>query len=151
MVYGAEPPYEILRNKLIDFATMQRLRRFARYWDLAGNSGNFIDTVPLLWRENGSAFAGFMKWSDWLHARVGRRHGIALAALAELLFEYLTVEMALPRSGVAESLWCDWRRAGRREKPEFLAPYIGEAEAGVPRPAAAGLKRQRRHLGAAAR
>ena len=62
MVYGAHPPYEILQNKLVDFATMQRLRRFARYWDLVGNSGNFIETTPLIWsvgrdsrREVGSA------------------------------------------------------------------------------------------------
>jgi hypothetical protein len=45
MVYNPHPPYEILQNKLIDFATMQRLRRFARYWDLVGNSGNFIETA----------------------------------------------------------------------------------------------------------
>jgi radical SAM superfamily enzyme YgiQ (UPF0313 family) len=49
MVYHPHPPYEILQNKLIDFTTMQKLRRFARYWDLVGNSGNFIETTPLLW------------------------------------------------------------------------------------------------------
>jgi hypothetical protein len=41
------PPYEILQNKLIDFATMQRMRRFAKYWDIVGNSGNFVETTPL--------------------------------------------------------------------------------------------------------
>jgi hypothetical protein len=25
------------------------MRRFARYWDLIANSGNFIETTPLLW------------------------------------------------------------------------------------------------------
>jgi radical SAM superfamily enzyme YgiQ (UPF0313 family) len=49
MGYHPHPPYEILQNKLIDFATMQKLRRFARYWDLVGNSGNFIETTPLIW------------------------------------------------------------------------------------------------------
>ena len=49
MVYSPLPTYEILRNKLIDFPTMQRLRRFARYWDLIGNSGNFVETTPLIW------------------------------------------------------------------------------------------------------
>ena len=49
MVYNPHPPYEILQNRLIDFATMQRLRRFARYWDLVGNSGNFVETTPLIW------------------------------------------------------------------------------------------------------
>ena len=49
MIYNPHPPYEILQNKLIDFATMQKLRRFARYWDLVGNSGNFVETTPLIW------------------------------------------------------------------------------------------------------
>src|SRR5580704_3321279 len=49
MVYSQHPPYEILQTKLIDFFAMQRLRRFARYWDLIANSGNFVETTPLLW------------------------------------------------------------------------------------------------------
>ena len=49
MIYNPYPPYEILQNRLIDFSAMQRLRRFARYWDLVGNSGNFVETTPLIW------------------------------------------------------------------------------------------------------
>ena len=55
MVYNPHPPYEILQNRLIDFATMQKLRRFARYWDLVGNSGNFVETTPLIWSNAGAA------------------------------------------------------------------------------------------------
>src|SRR2546427_3623551 len=51
MRYNPHPPYEILQNKLIDFPTMQKLRRFARYWELMSNSGNFVETTPLLWSE----------------------------------------------------------------------------------------------------
>jgi radical SAM superfamily enzyme YgiQ (UPF0313 family) len=146
MVYGAHPPYEILRNNLMDFALMQRLRRFARYWDLIGNSGNFVETAPLLWDGGVSPFAAFMKWSDWVYARIGRQHAIALARLAELLFEYLTQESGLPAEQVAQSLWKDWRRAGRREKPEFLAKYLSESEAAPIQPVVNLPKRQARHL-----
>ena len=74
MVYNAQPPYEILQNRLIDFATLQRLRRFAKYWDLVGNSGNFVGTTPRLWR-GASPFANFLRFSDWLYARLGpHRH-----------------------------------------------------------------------------
>ena len=52
MVYNPHPPYEILQNRLIDFATMQKLRRFARYWDLVGNSGNFVETTPLIMEQS---------------------------------------------------------------------------------------------------
>ena len=112
MVYSANPPYEILQNKLIDFATMQRLRRFAKYWDMVGNSGNFLESTPLIWKveraasrseinqETGkmpvppSPFQSFLRFSDWLHARVKRTDSIALVRLMELLFEFLTAELA---------------------------------------------------------
>ena len=51
MVYNPHAPYEILQNRLIDFAAMQKLRRFARYWDLVGNSGNFVETTSLIWSD----------------------------------------------------------------------------------------------------
>jgi hypothetical protein len=147
MVYSPHPPYEILRNILLDFALLQRLRRFARYWDMVGNSGNFIETTPLLWSGGASPFAAFMQWSDWLHARAGQRHGIALARLAEWLFEYLTTPPGLAAADVAQSLWRDWRRAGRCEKPEFLASYLTDADMPVPRSQPVAPKRQARHLG----
>jgi hypothetical protein len=146
MVYSAHPPYEILRNKLLDFPTMQRLRRFARFWDLTANSGNFVETTPLLWSGGLSPFAAFLDWSGWAYARVGRQHSIALATLAELLFDYLTNRTGLAPTTAAQSLWRDWQRAGRREKPEFLAPYIPDE---VTRPAqrdGSAPKRQARHL-----
>ncbi|MBI2947237.1 MAG: B12-binding domain-containing radical SAM protein, partial [Verrucomicrobia bacterium] len=63
MVYSEHAPYEILRTRVIDFAAMQRMRRFARYWDLVANSGNFIETTPWLWKNSTSPFASFMRWS----------------------------------------------------------------------------------------
>jgi radical SAM superfamily enzyme YgiQ (UPF0313 family) len=74
MVYHPHPPYEILQNKLIDFATMQKLRRFARYWDLVGNSGNFIETTPLIW---GVGQASSLSPSDF--ENVGRASSLSLS------------------------------------------------------------------------
>jgi radical SAM superfamily enzyme YgiQ (UPF0313 family) len=149
MIYNPHPPYEILQNKLINFATMQRLRRFARYWDLVGNSGNFVETCRLLWsRETESPFSSFMRWSDWLYARVGRTDSIALVRLMELLFEFLTSEVGAEAETVATCLWQDYQRGGRPDKPAFLKDYLPE-DAGVIRlgPARRQLpKRQARHL-----
>lgn len=124
MVYSPSPPYEILQNKSIDFASMQELRRFARYWDLLGNSGNFISSAPLLWSDGASPFERFMQFSRWLHGRVGRTDSIALARLMELLFEFLTGVMGHARERVAESLSRDYQRGGRRDKPAFLAEVL---------------------------
>src|SRR5690606_14978527 len=41
LIFDPHPPYSILATDRIDFASMQRLVRFARYWDLIANSGRF--------------------------------------------------------------------------------------------------------------
>jgi radical SAM superfamily enzyme YgiQ (UPF0313 family) len=147
MNYNPHPPYEILQNKLIDFATMQRLRRLARYWDLVGNSGNFIETTPLIWsREPASPFNAFLRFSDWLHARIGRTDSIALARLMELLFEFLTQERRLTEKRVAETMWRDYQRGGRRDQPMFLRGWIDGEAALERKPKPALPKRQARHL-----
>ncbi|HEY4417789.1 MAG TPA: DUF4080 domain-containing protein, partial [Verrucomicrobiae bacterium] len=146
MVYNAHPPYEILQNKLLDFATMQRLRRFARYWDLAGNSGNFTSTTPLLWSQ-GKPFTSFLRFSDWLYTKINRTDSIALVRLAELLFEFLTGELKLETVRTAEILWQDWQFGGRRDPPEFLREFLPATKA--PRLATGKNllpKRQARHL-----
>ena len=112
-------PYEILQNKLIDFATMQKFRRFARYWDLVYNSGNFVQTAPLTWEGKPSAFHAFMEWTDWLYERTRRTDAIALARLMEFLFEFLTVNFNLEPAMVAGKLWVDYRCGGRKDKPGF--------------------------------
>ncbi|MGD0349632.1 MAG: DUF4080 domain-containing protein [Verrucomicrobiota bacterium] len=170
MVYNPHPPYEILQNKPIDFAMMQRLRRFARYWDLVGNSGNFVETTPLIWNnvaqasrlspsksennETGkmpvlpSPFHAFLRFSDWLHARTGRTDSIALVRLMELLFEYLTGELRLDPKQVAETLWRDYQRGGRHYKPNFLKEFLPTEETVIPlrKTKPALPKRQARHL-----
>jgi radical SAM superfamily enzyme YgiQ (UPF0313 family) len=146
MIYSPRPPYEILQNKLIEFATMQRLRRFARFWDLVGNSGNFVESVGLLWSDGASPFAEFLRFSDWIGARLGRHHSIALATLAEALFEFLVNEKRCARERAAAAIDSDWKRAGRKESPQFLERV---SPAGRPSVLIRGPKRQARHLAGA--
>ena len=147
MRYNPNPPYEILSNRLIDFATMQRLRRFARYWDLVANSGNFVETAPLV-LEGGSPFYEFLRWSDWLFEEVRRTDGIALSRLAELVFRFLTVIKQLDGARVAQSLWRDYQRGNRRDPPECVRPFLARetnpASTVRQRDSGAG-KRQLRH------
>jgi len=145
MIYNPHPPYEILQNKLIDFATMQKLRRFARYWDMVGNSGNFIASTPLLWADD-SPFRAFMRWSEWLHAKTRRTDSIALMRLMELMFEYLTVELRQDPRTVAETLWGDYKRGGRHDKPGFMKDFLPEDAKAESRSKATLPKRQARHL-----
>ncbi|HXG48169.1 MAG TPA: radical SAM protein, partial [Methylomirabilota bacterium] len=154
MRYHPHPPYEILQNRLLDFATLQRLRRFAKYWDLVANSGNFVSTTPLFWANapassasaRPSPFWSFLRFSDWLFARLGRTDGIALARLAEMVFGFLVQERALDRTDVAQKLWRDWQAGGRRDPPIFLREWIDPASSRVSVGSRAGsLRRQARH------
>jgi hypothetical protein len=145
MVYNSNPPYELLENRLIPFAEMQRLRRFARYWDLVGNSGNFVTTTRLLWGE-GSPYDGFMRFANWLYQQAGRTDSIALARLMELVFAYLNRERGLVPAELASLMLRDYQRGGRREVPGFLQPHLPEAICTpLQRRPGVGLRRQSRH------
>jgi radical SAM superfamily enzyme YgiQ (UPF0313 family) len=146
MIYSPSPPFEVLSNRLLSFDTVHRLRRFARYWDLIGNSGNFPATLRLMIEDQASAFERLLKFSDWLYEREQRRHGISLIRLFERLFEFLTLEHQHVPQTVAETLWNDYTRGGRRDRPAFLKRFeLGPPQ---PRPLAAQAipARQGRHL-----
>lgn len=87
LVFDPYPPYSILATDCIDFTTMQRLVRLARYWDLVANSGRFANTLPALLGD--APFANFMALSDWLYTKTDATHRIALERLAALVTEWL--------------------------------------------------------------
>lgn len=149
MVYAPAPPYEILYNKSLDFATLQRLRRFSRYWDLVGNSGNFSHTIPQFWASSdASPFYAFMAFSDWLYATIKSTSRISLTRLTRLIFEYLTKIKGLSNETIARSLIIDYQQGGRRDTPDYLRPFSEEKTSvrSVRQSARGALpKRQSRH------
>ena len=92
LVFDPTPPYTILATDRLDFATMQRLVRFARYWDLVANSGRFAKTLPTLLAD--APFARFIAFSDWLYAKTDATHRIALDRLAVLVSQWLCLQGA---------------------------------------------------------
>lgn len=115
MIYAPHPPYEILSTQDIPFTDMQRMRRFARYWDIVANSGHFTATLKLLWQDAASPFTEFFRFSDWLHTTLRRTHQIALHVIAQALFDYLTEERGLDHEFAASTLEADWHRTPSRE------------------------------------
>jgi radical SAM superfamily enzyme YgiQ (UPF0313 family) len=118
MVYDPYPPYTILANRDIDFPTMQRLVRFARYWDLVANSGRFTHATPVLLGEH--PFANFMAFSDWLYANTDATHRIALDRLAVLVGRWLGQSMS-PES-VTELLARDGHGVKQKSTSASAAP-----------------------------
>ena len=129
MRYNPDPPYNILATDVIDFPTMQRLARFARYWDMVANSGRFPEALPLVLAAgtDGSPFAGFLALSDWLYAKAGQTHQLAMERLFDLLHGYLTGPCAIERGRVEAALVADYVRTGARGKLGFMdkSPYDG--------------------------
>ncbi|MBF0135825.1 MAG: DUF4080 domain-containing protein [Magnetococcales bacterium] len=126
MVFDPEPPYELLCNDRIDFMTMRRLRRFARYWDLIGNSGRFAKTRPGLLGEQ-SPFAQFMALSDWLFATTGQTHRIALPRLYDLVQTGLVQALGCDPGLAAEMIHADRSRSHTGQGPERQARHSGFA------------------------
>ncbi len=149
MTYSPLPPYEVLRTSHLDFASLARVRRLASFWDIYGNSGNFRESLPLLWRAkvgspSGSPFASLLAFSDWLHDRGVKTSGIALVRQFELLWEYFTTVTGLAAEEVRTFLGADYRRGGRSDVPNWLRET---AMAEAPAPAnSRAPRRQARHL-----
>ena len=140
MEFSPDPPYALLATDRIDRPTMQRLARFAHFWDRVGNSGRFTRTLPLLLGE--APCARFLAWSDWLYARLGKVHGVPLEALFDGLHDWL----ASQGEAIAahETLVADYRATGARGRLAFaptLRPPLPISQAAGATPA-----RQARHL-----
>ncbi|MBI5923239.1 MAG: DUF4080 domain-containing protein [Betaproteobacteria bacterium] len=105
LVFDPAPPYQILATNCIDFQTMQRMRRFARYWELVANSGRFANTLPVLLGTQ--PFASFLAFSDWLYASTNSTHHIALDRLAGLVGEWLQ-SRGVPEDRIKSLLTSDY-------------------------------------------
>jgi len=121
LLFSTAPPYEILQTATLDFQQMQRLKRFARYFELYYNSGNFPETLELLWKSAPSPFDVFMDFSDDLWVALGRTHGISLVRLCEHLYRYLIDSCGVSTEQAAAVIQSDYHRiGGRTEKLAFL-------------------------------
>lgn len=118
MSYNPNPPYNLLKSDTLDFITMQRLSRFARYWDLIGNSGRFKASLGLLLGQN--PFERFMNLSDYLYQRIGQTHKISLQRLFENIFLFLTQDCAMDKQLVCPVLVQDHLSCGIKSPPNFL-------------------------------
>jgi radical SAM superfamily enzyme YgiQ (UPF0313 family) len=143
MRYNPAPPYNILSTDRIDFNQMQRLSRFARYWDMVANSGRFKNTLPTLLGDQ--PFDQFMGFSNWLFETTNQTHQIALKRLFDLVYEYMTNVMDIQDSVASTVLISDYSRSGQKGLAEFMLHRVGDEQTkGRDKSKAAG-KRQARH------
>lgn len=128
MVYSDLPPYDILKNDLISYEQMQKLKRMARFWEITYNSGNFPESIKLLW-EDGDVFKGFFNFSEWIYSQTLSTYQISLNRLAELLFMYIIQikpKTDSQKTEIANLMIADILKPKLRKIPGFLREYASE-------------------------
>lgn len=116
--YNPEAPYNILCTRDIDFATMQRVNRFARYWDMIANSGRFKNTLPIILCE--APFDNFMRFSDALYQTVGSTWKISLKRLFVMIYENIKDRDDVDLSLLYKSMQKDYERTSEKAPFELL-------------------------------
>ena len=122
MIYSDIPPYDILQTSKVDFFEIQIMKRFARYWDILYNSGNFKESVKLIWFET-TVYDGFLHFSNWLYNASNATHKISMDNMANYLFEYLRLHVTMSDEAIADVILDDILRFRGRRVPKFLKPY----------------------------
>jgi len=136
--YNPQPPYNIVSSKLISFAQMQRMSRFARYWDLIVNSGRFNHTKPVLLENR--TFENFLCLSDWIFKTAGQTHKISLERLFTFLYRGMIEAVKLDPQIVTDALLKDFDASGIKGHAKFL-----KAEQNKNTKKTASSQRQMRH------
>lgn len=128
MVYSDIAPYDILKNKELSFNDIQIMKRFARFWDLTYNSGNFKESVKLIWQDE-SVYTNFYEFNMWIYKQTDSTYKISLTRLGELLFKFLCEEKMLSQEIVANTMLNDMMKLKGRAIPSYLKPYAKDFEA----------------------
>jgi hypothetical protein len=145
LVFDPDPPYALREGPAMPAADLHRLGRFARVWDLFGNSGRFARTRPLLLGER--PFGRVMAFADALHAAGAPLHRWPLEARADALHDWLVTAGGCDAAAVRERLQADYLASGARGRPAFLPRGLA---GGRPAPPAGAARRVPGHRAAAA-
>ncbi len=122
MVYSDIPPYDILKTNEVSFKEIQNMKRFARFWDIYYNSGNFKNSINLLKTEE-AIYENFSDFSLWIYEQTASTYKISIERQAQLLFDYLTCTLFLKKEVVAEAMLKDISKVKGRAVPAYLRPY----------------------------
>lgn len=119
MIYSDMQPYQILSTSTMDYVTLQKMNRFAKFWDLYANSGEFKNFM--LWlKQTDSLFDRFFKLSEHLSLQFTETHSLSLMSLAEQAWLYM-LKSGVDRDTAAAIIEKDFCfGAKRRDKPVFL-------------------------------
>ena len=136
------PPFNILSTDRVSFATMQRINRFARYWDMIGNSGRFKYALPYMLSDE--PFDDFMAITEWIFNKTGQIHNFNLKKLFELLSQAVEAVFPEKHQKVIEVIEQDFQAAKLKSLFSSLQLYaIDQPQLVIKNKS---LKRQQQHM-----
>lgn len=118
------PPFNILSTDRVDFATMQLINRFARYWDMIGNSGRFKHSLAHILSNN--PFDEFMALTNWLFEKTGQTHQINLKRLYELVSQAVEALFPEKHALIISTIELDYAASKLKSHFGTLHLYAGE-------------------------
>jgi len=136
------PPFDILSTDRVSFTTMQRINRFARYWDMIGNSGRFKYSLPSILSVE--PFDDFMAITEWIFNKTGQIHKINLKKLFELISQSVEALFPEKHSLVIKQIERDYKAAKLKSLFSGLNLYAVENIEKVTKNKS--LKRQQQHM-----
>jgi len=136
------PPFNILSTDRVSFTTMQRINRFARYWDMIGNSGRFKYSLPYILSDK--PFDDFMAITEWIFNKTGQIHKINLKKLFELISR--SVEAIFPEKHqlVISKIELDYNASKLKSLFNGLNLYAADPSESTSKNKS--LQRQQRHM-----
>ena len=136
------PPFNILSTDRVSFTTMQRINRFARYWDMIGNSGRFKYALSHILSDK--PFDDFMAITEWIFNKTGQIHKISLKKLFELISQSVEALFPEKHSLVIAKIELDYDAAKLKSLFSGLNLYaVEKIETTVKNKS---LKRQQQHM-----
>ena len=136
------PPFNILSTDRVSFATMQRINRFARYWDMIGNSGRFKYALPHILSDE--PFDDFMAVTEWIFNKTGQIHKISLKKLFELISQAVEALFSDKHQLVISKLEVDYQAS--KLKSLFNGLNLYKAQQKELTTKNKSLQRQQRHM-----
>lgn len=118
LVFNPNSPFSILSSDTVDYSTVQFVNRFARYWDLVGNSGRFKESLPLILAD--SPFDNFATFTRALFEITGQTHKISLLRFYDLAFQIGVDYMQLDSNDLLEAISSDHAGSGLKSLPKCL-------------------------------
>lgn len=118
MIYSKYPPYEIMQNKDMSYADLQKIKRIARYFDVFYNADNFPNTITAI-----QTFAQWDDFSQYIWDTYQQTYKISIARQTKILFDYLSKSENIKE--LANNLYQDYSlKIGRKDNIDYIKEHL---------------------------